>query len=281
MIDVWHLYHDYTGTGKFAVLDVTFSIPKGTIFGCLGPSGAGKSTIQNIMTGLLKLQRGEVSYEGKSVNELGVKFFNRIGVSFEQPNVYRRLTGYENLKYFAGLFSVPTLDPMEVLDWVGLRDDAHKKASDYSKGMLQRLNLARSLINRPDILFLDEPTSGLDSSTASRIRNLIMEQKEKGATIFLTTHNMDLADRLCDMVAFLDEGSIAAMDTPGNLKLKYGKKEVMITYEKDGSLVTESFSMDDKAGIASLIDRVTPVKIHSQEATLEDIFIRVTGRGLS
>jgi len=202
-------------------------------------------------------------------------------VSFEQPNVYRRLTGYENLKYFAGLFSVPTLDPMEVLDWVGLRDDAHKKASDYSKGMLQRLNLARSLINRPDILFLDEPTSGLDPSTASRIRNLIMEQKEKGATIFLTTHNMDLADRLCDMVAFLDEGSIAAMDTPGNLKLKYGKKEVMITYEKDGSLVTESFSMDDKAGIASLIDRVTPVKIHSQEATLEDIFIRVTGRGLS
>lgn len=170
---------------------------------------------------------------------------------------------------------------MEVLDWVGLRDDAHKKASDYSKGMLQRLNLARSLINRPDILFLDEPTSGLDPSTASRIRNLIMEQKEKGATIFLTTHNMDLADRLCDMVAFLDEGSIAAMDTPGNLKLKYGKKEVMITYEKDGSLVTESFSMDDKAGIASLIDRVTPVKIHSQEATLEDIFIRVTGRGLS
>ena len=281
MIDVRHLYHDYTGTGRFAVYDVTFSIPRGTIFGCLGPSGAGKSTIQNIMTGLLRLQRGEVLYEGKPVTELGVKFFNRIGVSFEQPNVYRRLTGYENLKYFAGLFSVPTLDPMEVLDWVGLRDDAHKKASDYSKGMLQRLNLARSLINRPDILFLDEPTSGLDPSTASRIRNLIMEQKERGATIFLTTHNMDLADRLCDTVAFLNEGRIAAMDTPGNLKLKYGKKEVMITYEKDGSLVTESFSMDDKAGIASLIDRVTPVKIHSQEATLEDIFIRVTGRGLS
>lgn len=281
MIEVRHLYHDYTGAGKYAVSDITFSIPKGTIFGFLGPSGAGKSTVQNIMTGLLKLQRGEVTYGGISVNELGVKFFNRIGVSFEQPNVYRRLTGYENLKYFAGLFSVPTVDPMEVLDWVGLREDAHKKASDYSKGMLQRLNLARSLINRPDILFLDEPTSGLDPSTASKIRSLIMEQRDRGATIFLTTHNMDLADRLCDRVAFLNEGKIAAMDTPGNLKMKYGKKEVKVTYEQDGDLVTESFSMNDKTGLASILARVDPVKIHSQEATLEDIFIKVTGRGLS
>ncbi len=108
MIEVKHVYHDYGGKGKFAVSDISFAVESGHIFGFLGPSGAGKSTVQNIMTGLLPLQRGEVLYDGQSVKALKTKFFNQIGVSFEQPNVYARLTGYENLKYFAALFSVPT-----------------------------------------------------------------------------------------------------------------------------------------------------------------------------
>ncbi len=281
MITVKNLYHDYAGAGKYAVADINFEIPKGEIFGFLGPSGAGKSTVQNIMTGLLKLQKGEVSYDGKQVSELGISFFNNIGVSFEHPNVYKRLTGYENLKYFAGLFSVPTIDPLIVLEWVGLRDDASKKAGEYSKGMLQRLTLARALINKPNILFLDEPTSGLDPTTSVKIRDLITGQREKGATVFLTTHNMELADKLCDTVAFLNEGSIAAMDKPGNLKLKYGKKEIVLTYEQNGQTGTKSFRVEEKAELASMLTKTTPVKIHSQEATLEDIFIKVTGRGLA
>ncbi|MBN1892344.1 MAG: ABC transporter ATP-binding protein, partial [Clostridiales bacterium] len=142
MISVNNIYHDYEGKGNFAVSDVSFSIEKGRIFGFLGPSGAGKSTVQNIMTGLLSLQRGEVLYDGQPIQSLKTKFFNQIGVSFEQPNVYVKLTGLENLKYFAALFSVPTRDPMELLDRVGLREAANKKANDYSKGMRQRLTLA-------------------------------------------------------------------------------------------------------------------------------------------
>ncbi len=281
MINVHELYHDYTGSGKYAVSGISFRIHKGEIFGFLGPSGAGKSTVQNIMTGLLKLQKGEVSFDGKKISQLGIPFFNRIGVSFEHPNVYKRLTGFENLKFHAGLFSVPTVNPMEVLDWVGLREHAGKKAGEYSKGMLQRLTLARALINKPEILFLDEPTSGLDPSTSATIRDLILKQRENGATIFLTTHNMELADKLCDTVAFLNDGKIAAMDKPNNLKLKYGKKEIVLTYEQDGELKAASFPMEDREALAQMLLKITPIKIHSQEASLEDIFIKVTGRRLS
>ena len=280
MISVHNVWHDYSGKQKHAISAVTFDILKGEIFGFLGPSGAGKSTVQNLMTGLLNLQKGSISYEGKSVTKLDTGFFNRVGVSFERPNVYTRLTGYENLQYFAGLFSVKTHDPMDVLNWVGLRDDAHKKAGNYSKGMLQRLSLARALINSPEILFLDEPTSGLDPTTASMIRNLILEQKNRGATVFLTTHNMELADRLCDTVAFLFEGKIAAMDSPDNLKSKYGRKEIILTFEKEGTIISEAFSFEKRHELALRLQEVYPIKIHSQEASLEDIFIRVTGKEL-
>lgn len=283
MIKVNELFHDYSGKGHYAVKDISFEISKGEIFGFLGPSGAGKSTVQNIMTGLLKLQKGAISYHGLSVEKLTPEFFNKVGVSFEQPNVYLRLTGYENLKYFAGLFSVKTEDPMKVLERVGLRDSANKKAGEYSKGMRQRLNLARALINKPDILFLDEPTSGLDPSTAASIKDLILEQKNRGATIFLTTHNMYLADELCDRVAFLEGGTIAAMDKPSHLKQKYGKKEVVVEYMQGPSSLSKSFALDDagRREFAEFILSISPVTIHSEEATLEDIFIKITGRGLT
>ena len=214
MIQVNHVFHDYEGKGKCAVSDISFSVEGGSIFGFLGPSGAGKSTIQNIMTGLLPIQSGEVLYEDQSVRTLNTRFFNQIGVSFEQNNLYSSLTGLENLKYYAALFSVPTVSPMELLERVGLRGDANKRVSNYSKGMRQRLTFARALINRPQYLFLDEPTSGLDPKTAFGIRELILEQKARGAAVFLTTHSMELADALSDTVAFLYGGVIAAMDTP-------------------------------------------------------------------
>lgn len=280
MISVSHVFHDYEGKGNFAVSDITFTVEHGKIFGFLGPSGSGKSTVQNIMTGLLSLQRGEVLYDGESIKALRTKFFNKIGVSFEHPNVFSSLTGYENLKYFAALFSVPTLDPMGLLDRVGLRDAAHKKASDYSKGMRQRLTLARALVNKPVYLFLDEPTSGLDPSNAAVIRELIKEQRDGGAAVFLTTHNMELADSLCDTVAFLSDGRIAAMDSPETLKLAYGKRDVCVFYGENGKEKTKSFDMDDPRALADFLLNINPVKIHSQEATLEEIFLHVTGKEL-
>ncbi|MBN1775032.1 MAG: ABC transporter ATP-binding protein [Clostridiales bacterium] len=281
MISVKNIYHDYEGRGNFAVSDVSFSIEKGRIFGFLGPSGAGKSTVQNIMTGLLSLQRGEVLYDGQPIQSLKTKFFNQIGVSFEQPNVYAKLTGLENLKYFAALFSVPTRDPMELLDRVGLREAANKKANDYSKGMRQRLTLARALINSPRYLFLDEPTNGLDPSTAASVRELIREERDRGAEVFLTTHNMELADSLCDAVAFINEGKISAMDSPDALKLRYGKRRVAVLFREGEQEKTETFELDDRQALADFLLRVDPIKVHSQEATLEEIFLRVTGKELT
>lgn len=281
MIQVNHVFHDYEGKGKCAVSDISFSVEGGSIFGFLGPSGAGKSTIQNIMTGLLPLQQGEVLYEGKSIRERKTAFFNQIGVSFEQSNLYASLTGLENLKYYAALFSVPTVKPMELLERVGLREDANKRVSNYSKGMRQRLTFARALINKPQYLFLDEPTSGLDPKTAVGIRQLILEQKSRGAAVFLTTHSMELADALSDTVAFLYGGVIAAMDTPEALKRVYGRREVRVVYREGTEEREKAIPMDDKDALSSFITTADVIKLHSQEATLEEIFLRVTGKELT
>lgn len=281
MIRVSQVYHDYSGKGHYAVADISFMVDHGKIFGFLGPSGAGKSTVQNLMTGLIPLQQGEICYGETPVQALPNQFFNSIGVSFEQPNVFPTLTGYENLRYYAALFSVPTIDPMVMLERVGLREAAHKKAADYSKGMRQRLTLARALINRPRYLFLDEPTSGLDPATATDIRELIREQAHHGAAIFLTTHNMELADSLCDTVAFLFNGHIAAMNSPENLKRSYGKRHVHVVYADHGVEQTQTFAMEDHHALAAFLEGVEPIKIHSQEATLEEIFLRVTGKETS
>jgi len=285
MIKVQNLFHDYSGKGQFAVNDISFEIKEGEIFGFLGPSGAGKSTVQNIMTGLLKLQRGEVSYDGKSVKDLDSSFYNNIGVSFEHPNLYTKLTGYENLKYYGGLFNVPTLDPMELLDMVGLRDSAKKKAEAYSKGMKQRLVFARALINNPKILFLDEPTSGLDPATANKIKEIIKQKQQQGCTIFLTTHNMFAADELCNRVAFLNDGKIVACDSPRNLKLQFGEKSVKVEYQTANEGLKKEILFLEKESDRTLFNQLINTKdiqtIHSQEATLEQIFIKLTGRELA
>jgi fluoroquinolone transport system ATP-binding protein len=284
MLAVKHLSHDYEGKGNYAVRDVSFTIPEGNIFGFLGPSGAGKSTVQNILIGLLPLQQGEVTYAGKSIREQDARFFNQLGVSFEHPNVYGRLTGYENLKYFAGLFDVPTLDPMKLLEAVNLTEAAHRKASAYSKGMRQRLVFARSLINNPKMLFLDEPTSGLDPNTAAIIKEIILQKKKDGCTIFLTTHSMATADDLCDTVSFLNEGKMVAMDSPRNLKLAYGERSVRVEYGDNGSVLEQVFFLDkadDHRLFTDLVQTQSIQTIHTQEATLEQIFMRLTGRGLA
>lgn len=282
MVQVENLSFDYAGKGQYVVSDISFQISEGEIFGFLGPSGAGKSTVQNLMIGLLKLHKGQINYDGVSIHRLGKEFFNQVGVSFEQPNLYPNLSGEENLRYFAGLFSVPTIPPMELLEKVGLLESANKKAGDYSKGMRQRLVFARALINRPHYLFLDEPTSGLDPTTAAKICDIIIEQKKRGTVIFLTTHNMELADKICDRVAFLEGGKIRAMDTPYNLKLKYGQQTVSITYRQNGKELKVLLDLNkDKEQIANIVSNYEIITIHSSEATLEDIFIKVTGRRLT
>lgn len=284
MIAVRNLYHDYEGNGRYAVKDVSFTIEKGQIFGFLGPSGAGKSTVQNIMIGLLPLQQGGITLNGRPVQGLQASFFNQIGVSFEHPNLYTKLTGYENLKYYAGLFDVPTADPLQLLEMVGLKEDAHKRAASYSKGMKQRLVFARALINKPRILFLDEPTSGLDPNLASVVKDVIRQKREEGATIFLTTHNMFIAEELSDQVGFINEGALAALDTPRSLKLRYGENSVRVEYRHGSGLETAVFFLDnpaDRAAFNEIVNTRDVQTMHTQEATLEQIFIKLTGRGLT
>ena len=175
MIEVNNLYYSYSRNTEYAVKGISFEVKEGEVFGFLGPNGAGKSTTQKILTGLLPLQKGSARVMDVDVSKTTSEFYNRIGVSFENPNLYLKLTGLENLEYFASLYDVPTADPMNLLEMVGLKEAAKKKAGEYSKGMQQRLVFARSLINNPKIWFLDEPVSGLDPSTSSSIRKVIKE----------------------------------------------------------------------------------------------------------
>lgn len=283
MITVKNLYHSYNNDDKYQVKDVSFEVKKGEVFGFLGPSGAGKSTTQNILTGLLEIQKGEATVAGYNINNISKDMFNKIGMSFEQSNVYSKLTARENLEFYRKLFDVPTVDPLELLKLVGLEGKGDIKAGEFSKGMKHRLTFARSMINNPELWFLDEPTTGLDPSIAADIKNIIKSKNQEGVTIFLTTHNMFIADELCDRVAFIVDGEIKLIDSPKNLKLQYGDKLVEVEYIKNNEIITETFSTilkEDKKSLQNVIEKYEIQTMHTKEATLEEIFIKVTGRGL-
>lgn len=284
MINVTDLTFTYTGTTQPAIRDLNFSIQPGEIFGFLGPSGAGKSTTQKILIGLLRDFKGEVSVMGKDLKSWGPDYYENIGVSFEVPNHYLKLTGVENLIYFGSLYAGETLEPNELLASVGLENDGEMLVSQYSKGMKNRLNVARSMLNKPNLLFMDEPTAGLDPVNARRIKDLIRAQKEAGKTIFLATHDMTVADELCDRLAFIVDGQISLIDSPRKLKLSYGKPLVRVEYLSNGSTEFQDFPLDglaDNPDFLSLLRDNHIQTIHSQEATLETIFIQVTGRSLT
>ena len=280
IIDVQNLSYVYPKGDVRAVKDVSFSVSKGEIFGFLGPSGAGKSTAQKILTGLLRQYRGEARVLGDEVRSLGSAFYERIGVSFELPNHYRRLTGLENLQFFRSLYDGPTEDPEQLLARVGLQEHGRKLVGEYSKGMQMRLNFVRALINKPELLFLDEPTSGMDPGNARLIKDMIWAEKEKGTTIFLTTHNMNVADELCDRVAFLVEGEIRLIGSPRQLKLAHGQKRLQVEYRESGRVLMAEFPLQ---GLAENQDFLTLVgeheieTMHTAEATLEDVFLACTG----
>lgn len=283
MLEVDQLTFRYPGATSAAIRDVSFRIETGEIFGFLGPSGAGKTTVQKIMTRLLPLQGGDVRYDGRPVRSLGRPFFAELGVSFEHPNLFPRLSGLENLQAFLGLYPGPHEDPRAMLARVGLAEAADKRAEDYSKGMKQRLVFARALLHGPRYLFLDEPTSGLDPATARVIMGIIQEHKRRGATILLTTHDMLVAQSLCDRVAFLHDGVIAACDTPRRLELQHGQRAVQVEHRQNGVLTKETLFLDDEDDrryLSSLASHGDIETIHSQEATLDSIFVDLTGKEL-
>ena len=280
MIDVKNLNFSYTATPFIS--NVAFSVEKGQIFGFLGPSGAGKSTLQKILTGLLTTYSGQVQVSGQEAKFRSHSFYEQIGVDFEFSSLYEKLTGRENLDFFASLYK-KRRDADPLLERLGLLKDTDKKISDYSKGMKSRLNFIKALLHDPALLFLDEPTSGLDPRNARLMKDMILEEKEKGKTIILTTHNMYDATELCDQVAFIVDGKLKALDTPKNLIMSRGASQVTYTFRENDRLFEQKALLhqtgsDEK--LQQLILNNQLLSIHSSEPTLNDIFVELTGRKL-
>lgn len=262
--------------------DMNFDVKEGEIFGFLGPSGAGKTTLQRILTGLITTYKGNVVIDGLECNNYNDSFYEKIGVDFEFSTMYEKLTARQNLEFFQSLYKNTSKDINELLQSVGLQNDADKKVSEYSKGMKSRLNFIKTLLHNPGILFLDEPTSGLDPTNSKIMKDLILEEKRKGKTIILTTHNMQDATELCDRVAFIVDGEIKALDTPHNLIMSYGAVKIHYSYYDDKEYNCETLlsqTADDKQ-LLSLLSQNKISSIHSSEPTLNDIFIDITGRTL-
>ena len=283
MITVKNLSFTYAGGHKPAIRNLNFVVEPGEIFGFLGPSGAGKSTTQKILNGLLKDYQGQITVLGKDLNTWHADYYEHIGVSFELPNHYLRLTALENLNYFRSLYSGLTEDPKKLLEMVGLQEDGDTLVGQYSKGMRMRLNFVRALLHKPELLFLDEPTSGMDPVNAKLIKDLIQSLKDQGRTIFLTTHNMNVADELCDRVAFLVDGEIKLIDTPRALKVRHGQRRIQVEFGLNGQWQQQEFALDGlgrNPEFMNLLQRDDIQTIHTQETSLERIFIQVTGQEL-
>ncbi len=283
MFKVEDLHFTYPKNQNETLKGISFEIQKGEIFGFLGPSGAGKSTTQKILIKLLETYDGLITYNGQNIATIDDSFYEDIGVSFEMPIHFSKMTAMENIQFFLKLYQKNN-DITTLMKRVGLWEDRDKMVSEYSKGMKIRLNFVRAMLNSPNMLFLDEPTNGLDPANAMILKDMIREFKAQGGTVFITSHIMADIDQLCDRVAFIVDGQIKEVDSPRNLKIKYGKRTMKIEYKENGKTVSQEFSMDgigQNERFLNLLKTKEIETLHSGETTLEDIFIQVTGVGLN
>lgn len=283
MIRVRNLEFCYKNSHKKAITDMNFEIQKGEIFGFLGPSGAGKTTTQRLIIGLLRNYKGSVEVLGKERNQWGKDFYEEIGVAFDFPNLYLKLTANENLHLINSYYKTKCNNTIDLLDRVGLLAEKDVRVEKFSKGMKMRLNFIRSIMHNPGLMFFDEPTSGLDPTNAQIIKDIIRKQKQANKTVFLTTHNMTVAEQLCDKVAFIVEGKIVVIGSPRQLMLEHGKNKVKVEYVANDKLLEVSFdlkNLGENDAFMKLLHTAEIKTIHSCEASLEDIFIKLTGKKL-
>jgi fluoroquinolone transport system ATP-binding protein len=283
ILRVCGLAYRYPGSLGPVLRGLDFEIREGEVFGFLGPNGSGKSTTQKLLTRILPGYQGKVEIFGRDLHSMGDDFYNRIGVCFEFPNLYEKLTAEENLEFYGGFFDVPTERPSELLERLDLPVGDRRSVAQYSKGMKMRLVVARSLMNRPRFWFLDEPTAGQDPEHAVQVRELIRERAASGTTVFLTTHNMSVADELCDRVAFLVAGEITVIDTPRQLKLRNARKIARVEAANGTGVEIHDFPLQDELGKHRFIEWIRDrdvQTIHTLEPSLEDVFLKMTERGL-
>lgn len=265
---------------KEVLKGVTLRVKAGEIFGLLGPSGAGKTTIIKIVTGQLRPTKGSAWTNGTQTVEMTGAMYRRIGMMMDNPGLYGRLSCYDNLKLFARLYEIPEKRIYEVLEKVGLADAVKCPVEKLSKGMKGRLALARAVMNEPTLLFLDEPTSGLDPATTRRIHELILEEQEKGTTIFLTTHNMTEAEELCQHIALLHEGSILEYGEPKEICRRYNHMNRLRIRLYDGRCLELGNDKTAAEAVSAYLEQGLLETIHSTEPNLETVFMELTGRKL-
>lgn len=271
-------YGDTKGTEN-----LSFEVEKGEIFGFLGPNGSGKTTTIKTMIKMLTDYDGEVEIFGKNLRDWGKDYYEKIGVSFEFPALYSKLTARENLDFFSSFYREETEDSSKILEIVDLGKDSGLTVGSFSKGMKTKLDIARALVNDPDLIFFDEPIAGLDPGSARKIKDLIFSKKEEGKTIFLTTHNMTVADELCDRVAFIVDGAVRLIDNPNKLKAERGKRRVKIEYEDDGKVDSSEFPLQDigeNQEFLHILKNNEIQRMKTLEPDLEEVFLQVTGEEL-
>lgn len=263
-----------------ALKDVTYQIEEGEIFGLLGPSGAGKTTSIKLLTAQLIPTSGEVKVFGKDAYSNKKYIFDNIGILSDNSGVYEKLTVWDNLCLFADIKGISRKNVKDVLEQVGMSDTVKKEASKLSKGMKQRLMIARAVLHKPRLLFLDEPTSSLDPGTSVEIHKFLRKLNAQGTTIFLTTHNMSEADQLCDRVAFLNDGEIVEIGNPEALKLKYINDEINVVLKESSNKILLKNDKESGLKIKMWMENGQLLSIHSMEPSLEKIFLNLTGREL-
>lgn len=282
MFKVEDLRFKYPKNKEDVIKGINFEIKEGEIFGFLGPSGAGKSTTQKILIKILENYRGKISYNGKDISTFGNDFYEDIGVSFEMPIHFSKMTAMENINFFLKLYK-RNADVETLMKRVGLWESRDKMVGEFSKGMKIRLNIVRALLNEPKMLFLDEPTNGIDPANAKVLKDLVKEFRADGGTVFITSHIMSDIDQLCDRVAFIVNGEVKEIDSPRNLKIRYGRRELRLEYKENDKTIEKVFPMDNigkNEEFLTLLQTKDIETLHSGETTLEDIFIKVTGVGL-
>ncbi|AWC30567.1 ABC transporter ATP-binding protein [Bacillus cytotoxicus] len=265
---------------KTALRNVNIEVKQGEIFGFLGPSGSGKTTTVKILTSQLLHSVGTVRVLGADITELSSIDYKRMGILTDNSGLYERLSIYDNLLLFCDLYDCKRERIDEVLTQVNLIEDKKTQVKKLSKGMKQRVTLARAILHKPDILFLDEPTSALDPVNVQNIHHILKDLNKEGTTIFLTTHNMDEAETLCDRIAFLCGGEIVALDTPKNLRLQYAKDKIEVVLKDKKKETVQKDELGAKR-ISEWMKNGELLSIHSYEPTLGEIFIEVTGRDLA
>jgi len=283
-----------------AVDNISFNVKEGEIFGFLGPNGAGKTTTVRMLTGIIKPDNGQINILGHDMIKDPIKVKEKIGVVPETSNAYIDITGWENMMLTAGLYDMPkekaTRRSKELLEDFDIYNRRDYKVKGYSKGMKQRLILCMALLHNPLILFLDEPTSGLDVQSSIKIIEKLKKIKKEGKTIFLTTHNMWEAEKLCDRIAIINKGKIAAIDKPRFLKeITEEMKEIEVIFEEkpdfeklkefvsiirreDKSFIIESEDMTDtiwKIGKFAMENNLQIKSLNTLTPSLEEVFIKI------